>query len=169
MTIDTRAIALTVSIVWGAAATADEPSTDAPAADQSGTAAPKAEEILSGTVPLVDYSQAVKCLKSENIERTEPISDRYIVFHLRGNEIWIAQMRNRCPQMGSNSKLMFVKNNPRICEWDTVRVVRDDGDDEYRLGPPCNLPKFEPVTQEQVAMLKQSILNARKSPARPNQ
>ena len=167
--IDGRAIVLAASIACGAVAIAAEPSADASAVDEPNAAEPQAEEILNGTVPPVDYAQAVKCLKSENIERTEPIGDRYIVFHLRGNEIWIAQMRNRCPLMGSNSKLMFVKNNPRICEWDTVRVVQDDGGDEYRLGPPCNLPKFEPVSKEQVAMLKQSILNARKSPLKPTQ
>jgi len=175
--IEARAVVLAASIAWSVVAVADEPiagepsvqastsepAADASTADKAKAAEPKAEEILNGSAPLLDYSQAVKCLKSENIERTEPIGDRYIVFHLRGNETWIAQMRHRCPQMGPYSKLMFVKNNPRICEWDEVRVVRDDGDDEYRLGPPCNLPKFEPVSREQVEMLKQSILNAGKS------
>jgi len=148
-------------------ASATEPNataTESSAAPASGAKADaSAEDILNGTAPPANYSQAVKCLRSELIERTEPLSDRYIVFHLRGNQIWIAQLRNRCPQMNYDSKLVFVKNNPRICEWDSVRVVLDSGmvgtDDlaDYRLGPPCNLPKFEPITQDQVNLLKQSL------------
>ena len=119
-------------------------------------AGPSAEDILNGTAPPVDYSQAVKCIQSERLERTEPLSERYIVFHLRGEALWIAQMRNRCPGMTSQSKLMFEKINPRICEWDTVRVVYDEGT-HLRFGPRCNLPKFEPVSPEQVDMLKERI------------
>jgi len=129
---------------------------DAPrVAAEPGT--PTFEEIVNGTAPPIDYSQTEKCLRSERIERTEPLSDRFIVFHMRGGALWIAQMRSRCPEMTYDSKLMFEKSNPRICEWDTVRVVHDEGFDGYRYGPRCNLPKFEPVTPQQVDMLKQAL------------
>ena len=118
---------------------------------------PTFDEIVNGTAPPIDYTQTEKCLRSERIERTEPLSDRFIVFHMRGGALWIAQMRNRCPEMTYDSKLMFEKSNPRICEWDTVRVVHDEGLDGYRYGPRCNLPKFEPVTPQQVDMLKQAL------------
>jgi hypothetical protein len=165
--IDVRAVVAAVGLACVAGAIAAETPPGAPAPpEKTVKAEPSAEDILNGTAPPIDYSQAVKCLRSELIERTEPLGDRYIVFHLRGNQMWIAQMRKRCPQMGYDSKLMFVKNNPRICEWDTVRVVLDSGvigtiDEigEYRLGPPCNLPKFEPITQDQVNLLKQSLLH----------
>jgi len=134
-------------------ATAASPAV-APQAGKPGS--PTFDEILNGTAPPTDYSQLQKCLRSELIERTEPLSDRFIVFHMRGGALWIAQMRNRCPEMTYDSKLMFEKSNPRICEWDSVRVVHDEGLD-YRYGPRCNLPKFEPVSPQQVDMLKQAL------------
>jgi hypothetical protein len=138
------------------------------AASGAETSEPSAEDILGGTAPPVDYSQAVKCLQSERLERTEPLSERYIVFHLKGDALWIAQMPARCPGMTNQSKLMFEKINPRICEWDTVRVVYDEGT-HLRLGPRCNLPKFEPVSPEQVEMLKERIVSAKKGPLKTPQ
>ncbi len=139
-----RGLLLCAATLWMAAATAAEPT---------------AEEILSGAAAPLDYSQAVKCIASHKIERTEPLNDGYIVFHLTGNELWLAQLRMRCPGVTANSVLSFEKDAHRLCEWDSVRTVTDDGIGGVRLGPKCNLPKFEPVSPEQVAMLKQHIRN----------
>jgi hypothetical protein len=122
-------------------------------------AEPTAEEILSGTAATADYSEAVKCITSAKIDRTEPLNDRYIVFHLNGDQLWLAQFKVRCPGMTSHSQLSFEKDEHRLCAWDSVRVVTEDGIGGFRLGPRCNLPKFEPVSQEQVDMLKQHIRN----------
>jgi hypothetical protein len=42
--------------------------------------------------------------------------------------------------------------------------VYDEGIGNVRLGPICNLPKFEPVSPEQVEMLRQQIRNPTKAP-----
>ena len=128
---------------------------------------PTAEEILSGTAGPTDYSQAVKCIWSSKIERTEPLNDRYIVFHLTGKQLWLVQLPVRCPGMTRSSVLSFEKNEHRLCEWDSIRTVTNDGVGGFRLGPKCNLPKFEPVSPEQVAMLKQHIRNPGHPPSEP--
>jgi hypothetical protein len=133
-------------------------------ADPAAPDAPAAEAILKGEAPAGDYSQAAKCLPSVDIERTEALSERYIVFHFRNDGLWLAQMRGRCPGMSPNSHLAFEKDKSRLCEWDTVRVVYDEGIGNVRLGPICNLPKFEPVSPEQVEMLRQQIRNPTKVP-----
>jgi hypothetical protein len=120
---------------------------------------PSAEDILNGTAGRVDYSKAVKCISSQKIEHTEPLNDRYIVFHLNGKELWLVQLPVRCPGMTATSTLSFEKDQNRLCEWDSVRTVNEDGIGGFRLGPKCNLPKFEPVSVEQVDMLKQHIRN----------
>jgi hypothetical protein len=153
--IELRRFAIGALVCACAAAIADPP----PAAD-----APAAEAILKGEAPPVDYSQAAKCLPSTDIERTEALSDRYIVFHFRNDGLWLAQMRGRCPGMSPNSHLAIEKDKSRLCEWDTVRVVYDEGIGNVRLGPICNLPKFEPISAEQVEMLRQQIRNPSKIP-----
>ena len=104
---------------------------------------------------------------SAKIDRTEPLNDRYIVFHLSGNQLWLAQLKMKCPGMTALSQLSFEKDENRLCEWDSVRTVNEDGIGGLRLGPKCNLPKFEPVSPEQVDMLKQHIRNPGPSSAEP--
>ena len=119
---------------------------------------PTAEEILKGEAPPIDYSHAMKCLPSYKIERTEVLSERYILFHLDNDALWLAQLRGRCPGVTPNAHLAFGKDEGRLCEWDSVRVVYDDGiGSDVRMGPTCNLPKFDPGSPEQVEMLKQQI------------
>jgi Family of unknown function (DUF6491) len=130
-------------------------------------AEPSAEEILSGTAPPADYSQAVDCIPSAMINRTEPLNDRYIVFHSSGNRLWLVQLKMRCPGMTASSLLSFEKDANRLCEWDSVRTVNDYGMGGVRLGPKCNLPKFEPVSQDQIDMLKQHIRNPGPKAAEP--
>ena len=141
-----------VAVLFACAATAAEPT---------------AEEILNGTAAPADYSQGVKCISSAKIYRTEPLNDRYIVFHLSRNQLWLAQLKMRCPGMTAVSQLSFEKDQHRLCEWDSVRTVNEDGIGGFRLGPKCNLPKFEPVSPEQVDMLKQHIRNPGPSSPEP--
>lgn len=139
-----RGLLLCATTLWISAAMAAEPT---------------AEEILSGAAAPIDYSRAVKCIAWHKIERAELLNDRYIVFHLSGDELWLAQLRMKCPGVTPSSVLSFEKDTNQLCEWDSVRTVTEDGIDGVRLGPKCNLPKFEPVSPEQVAMLKQHIRN----------
>ncbi|HEX5281171.1 MAG TPA: hypothetical protein VFW28_13915 [Micropepsaceae bacterium] len=39
------------------------------------------------------------CLKTENIQRTEIISDRSILFHMRDGRIWRNDLRTACPML----------------------------------------------------------------------
>ncbi len=132
-------------------------------------AEPTAEEILSGAAPPADYSQAVKCIPSATINHAEPLNDRYIVFHSGRDKLWLVQLKMRCPGMTASSLLSFEKDEHRLCEWDSVRTVEDNLMSGPRFGPKCNLPKFEPVSQDQVNMLKQHIRNPGPKAAAPPQ
>jgi hypothetical protein len=126
---------------------------------------PTAEDILKGEAGPIDYSQSVKCIASYKIQRTEPLSDRYILFHLDDGSLWLAQLRARCAGVAPDAHLAFEQKNNRLCEWDSVRVLYDDaGPGGVMFGPKCNLPKFDPVSTEQVEMLKEQI----RKPTRPS-
>jgi Family of unknown function (DUF6491) len=126
-----------------------------------------AEAILKGEAAPIDYSQAVKCIPSYKIERTEPISNGYILFHMQGGALWLAQLRVPCPGITPNAHLSFVKDMGRLCEFDDVRVVYDNGfGNSATFGPRCTLPKFEPVSPEQIEMLKQQLKKPNPPPER---
>jgi hypothetical protein len=140
----------------------------------STAASPSAEEILSGNAPPADYGKRVRCVVAARIEKTEALSNRFIVFYGVRDELWLTQLRRPCPGLTPNSDLMFERRGSyRICEFDTVRTVRgslDPGSVFARpganpdLGVRCMLPEFEAVTPNQVALLKREIRAARKHP-----
>jgi hypothetical protein len=137
----------------------------------SAAATPSAEEILSGQAPLGEYGKHSRCLVSARIERTEVLSDRFILFHAVRGELWLAQLKRRCVGLTPQSDLMFERRgSDRICEFDAVRTVAgsiDPGAVFARpganpdLGVRCTLPEFEQVTAEQIDLLKREIRASR--------
>jgi hypothetical protein len=140
----------------------------------STAASPSAQEILSGNAPPVEYGKRVRCVMSARIEKTEALSDRFIVFYGVRDELWLAQLRRPCLGLTPKSDLMFERRgSDRICKFDTVRTVTgslDAGSVFARaganpdLGVRCMLPEFEAVTPSQIALLKREIRAARKHP-----
>jgi hypothetical protein len=59
--------------------------------------------LLAASVPL--YVQAAApdgasvCLNTRDIERTEAINDRAILFHMRNGKIWRNDLRQACPML----------------------------------------------------------------------
>jgi len=145
-----------VMAVWMAAATA---------------ATPSAEDILSGQAPPGEYGRHSRCLVASRIERTEVLSDRFILFHAVRGELWLAQLKRRCVGLTPQSDLMFERRgSDRICEFDAVRTVTgsiDPGSVFARpganpdLGLRCTLPEFELVTEQQIDLLKREIRASR--------
>jgi hypothetical protein len=125
-------------------------------------AEPTAEEILSGAAPSGEYVKRVRCIVASRIDRTEVLSDRFILFHVGNDELWLARLKMRCTGLTPRSDLMFVKSSDRICEWDAVRTLNQEGLGEVDVGQACTLPEFESVTKEQVELLEREIKSARR-------
>jgi hypothetical protein len=140
----------------------------------SAAASPSAEEILSGQAPPAEYGQHSRCLVSARIERTEVLSDRFILFHVVRDELWLAQLKRRCVGLTPHSDLVFERRGgDRICEFDAVRTVAGSVGPGGLTGPPganpdlglrCTLPQFELVTPQQIELLQREIRAAQKRP-----
>ena len=128
-----------------------------PVQEDSAERAPTVEEILTTKPSPDDYVKERRCVRPSRIERTEILSERLIVFHVRGGEKLLVQLRQRCPGLRRNAKLLYEKGGQRICEHDTVRAMFELGAGHGQWGPPCSLPAFEPVSAEQVEFLKQEL------------
>jgi hypothetical protein len=132
--------------------------------------APSAEEILSGAAPPGEYVKKDTCIISARIKRTEVLSERFILFHLYDHgELWLARLPQRCSGLTPRSKLVFDKNNDRLCKWDSVRTVMNEDSSMPQFGPRCVLPEFEAVTPDQVEQLKKEIASARYRTSKPAQ
>ncbi|MGH8595077.1 MAG: DUF6491 family protein [Gammaproteobacteria bacterium] len=129
---------------------------------------PSAEDILSGAAPAGEYVTKAKCVVSTRINRSEVLSDRFVVLHVARKELWLVRLRQRCSGLRPGSKVVYIKQNPdRICDMDALRTITGEESVTPQLGPICPLPEFEAVTKEQVEQLRKEIASARYRPPKP--
>ena len=78
-----------VIVLWGACAFGDAPEGER---DLDAVVA----EILAGPDD-TGYGEPKRCIVSGRIDRTQVLSDRMVVFHMRGGEKYVVQFKRRCP------------------------------------------------------------------------
>ena len=113
-------------------------------------------EILAGPDD-ADYSETKRCIISGRIDRTEVLSDRFIVFHLRGGKKYVVQFKHRCPGLRRNGVTRIERRSAQICANDTIQGRYGMGFDDQSWGPRCIIPRFEPVTEEQITFLEEAL------------
>ena len=113
-------------------------------------------EILAGPDE-TDYGESERCIISSRIDHTEVLSDRFIVFHMRGGEKYVVQFERRCPGLRRNGLTRFERRSVRICASDTVQGLYGMSPDIGSWGPRCILPEFEPVTEEQITFIEEAL------------
>jgi hypothetical protein len=126
--------------------------------------APTVDDILTSKPSEEDYGTERRCVRSIAIERTEILSEKLIVFHMkRDDEKLLLQFQQRCPGLRRDVPLLYEKGDTsRICEHDTVQPRLDLGA-ASRWGPKCILPAFESVTAEQIEFLKAELRGKRRA------
>ena len=113
-------------------------------------------EILAGPDES-DYSATERCIVSGRIDRTEVLSDRFVVFHLRGGKKYVVQFKRRCPGLRRNGLTRIERRSSHICANDTIQGLYGIGLDDGTWGPRCILPRFEPVTEEQITFIEEAL------------
>ena len=117
-------------------------------------------EILSGD-SVEDYDSSQDCIARSRISRTEILNERFVVFHLRGDEKYLVQFRRRCPGLRRNGTMRLETRSFRVCAMDTIQGFYEMGIGRGTWGASCLIPGFEPVTREQVAILKEELRRSR--------
>ena len=108
-----------------------------------------------------EYDTTENCIARSRISRTEILNERFVVFHLRGDEKYLVQFRHRCPGLRRNGTMRLETRSFRICSMDTVQGLYEIGIGRGTWGPSCMIPGFEPVTREQVAIIKEELRRPR--------
>ena len=143
-------IAVVAILVLGGAGVADE------APEEESDLDSVIAEILAGPEES-GYSESKRCLVSGRIDRTEVLSERLIAFHLRGGEKYVVQFKHRCRGLRRNGLTRVERRSMHICADDTIQGLYGMGPADGWWGPRCRLPKFEPVTEAQIAFLKEAL------------
>ncbi len=97
---------------------------------------------------------AVKCVQIRSIGTTDIIDDRTIVFHMRGRDVYLNRLPNRCPGLKIADAFGYETSLSVLCNVDIIRVLRNFGG-RFHSGAGCGLGMFEPTTKEEIALLKE--------------
>lgn len=108
-----------------------------------------------------EYDTTQNCIARSRISRTEILNERFVVFHLRGDEKYLVQFQHRCPGLRRNGTMRLETRSFRVCSMDTIQGFYEMGIGRGNWGPSCMIPGFEPVTQEQVAIIKEELRRPR--------
>lgn len=124
---------------------------------------PEIERLLTETSDPEEYAQTERCLSTRSIRETEVLDDRHIVFEMRPEKYYVVQFRHSCHRLNPRSTLVYETRDNRLCRLDQIRAGNTPGYGD--LGPPCSIPGFIEVTEQQVVLLRETLKVRRKRQA----
>ena len=119
--------------------------------------------ILDSTPDPKDYQRRTHCISKIAIRDHEVLSKRHIVFTMRGEgrPKFLVQFGRHC--FGLHRKAILnleSRGSSRLCIGDYVRTeVFEFG--RRTWGPRCTIPDFEPITDYQLALLRDALQTGR--------
>lgn len=107
------------------------------------------EKILNEPADPDSYTEERDCLPSSRYRNIEIIDEQRIAFFGPGKQIWINQLRNRCPGLRRNKPLRFESRTGRLCAMSRFDIIDFNG-----ASFPCSLGRFSRVSEQQLEGLK---------------
>ncbi len=124
---------------------------------------PEVEKILSAPAGDSDYPKQDRCLPLHRIRSVTVLDQRHIAFKLNRKQLYLIQFEHRCPGIRRNNPVAYeTVSGSSLCALDAIRGIQQYGFGDRRLGPPCSIPGFEPITEEQLRALKEALRHQRK-------
>jgi hypothetical protein len=108
-----------------------------------------------------------RCINRAQISRTIVLDERRIAFVLRGgNEIWLNQLRTRCPGLRDGMALEIQGGTSmRLCRMDSIAGI-DMSMARMRVDPritgTCLLGDFERISEDQLSLLREALQEERR-------
>ena len=93
--------------------------------------------------------EPVSCVNNRDIEDTDAVTDRVILFHMRGGKTYRNDLPQSCPRVSRpGTAIVHTSTIDRLCSIDTVQVV--DPTSGFNYGA-CQLGKFVPYEMPKTA------------------
>jgi len=108
-----------------------------------------------------EYFKLEKCIQTQQIRRTYIVDDRTIIFYMSRKKIYMNQLPHRCSglRIAGTFSYRLTAAGTRLCNIDLITVVRPFGG-LSNTGASCGLGMFRPVTEEEVAMIRNKEVEA---------
>ncbi len=123
------------------------------AAHQDAPASPALDALLNSTSE--DTPDAKRCIRQASIDKTDVLNSNIIVFKDERKRIFINQMPVKCLDLRPGAKVVYTsRGDGQLCQLDSINVLHP-GAGGLTTGPSCMLGKFEPISQDQLDVLKE--------------
>jgi len=104
-------------------------------------------------LPIADFSDEFedlteRCLPLYKVKKMEALSEFHVVVTLKDRSKYLVQFE-RCPGLRERATLSYSTNGSRLCALDGLRPITGLGVSATQ-GPSCQIPGFEPVSDEQI-------------------
>lgn len=86
----------------------------------------------------------VRCVSLSQIDSTEVVDDKTILFRMRGGQYYRNSLPYRCPSLKFEKSFLYKTSISQLCNVDIIYVLERYGGN-YQQGAGCGLGMFEPV------------------------
>ena len=124
------------------------------------------EEILEYDPKANDYKATKRCINPRHIRGHEVLSSRFIAFKMNDDSRLLLQLKRACPSIRRGVMLQFEKQGVQFCRNDSIRGIdpnefREQGTHHRPLTRACRIPGFEPISREQLVLLRNGLRTKR--------
>ncbi len=89
-----------------------------------------------------------RCISLLDLQRTEILDDRTILFHMRGGTVYLNHLGRECPGLEREKRFMYSPTSTQLCAIDGVTVI-EKWDFGFTRGFTCALGRFDPITPDE--------------------
>jgi hypothetical protein len=99
--------------------------------------------------------EAERCISLTQLDRTDIIDDRNILFYMRGNTVYLNQLPNRCSGLRMADRFSYRPTINRLCTVDTITPLHYGGPGGLGMtgGVSCKLGYFKAITEDEILVL----------------
>ena len=89
-----------------------------------------------------------RCIHLHKLRKMEALTEHHVVLTMKDASKYLVQFKG-CPGLRENVTLRYSSNGSRLCAHDGLQPITGLGA-ARTFGPSCQIPGFEPVSDEQI-------------------
>lgn len=109
----------------------------------------------------VSQDPPMRCVQLTSIQHISILDNRHIVFYMNNGKRYLNTLPYACSGLKMSGTILYRTSLNRLCDVDIITVLDSVGS-EYIPGPSCGLGGFEPITDQEIATLKDQLKKAKK-------
>ena len=118
------------------------------------------EEILNQDPQKEDYVEERNCISAHRIRNVKVLDEHHVIFNMRRNKRYLVQFKHRCFGLKLNQPVSYEVNSSQVCKFDSIQGLENFAG-RLQAGQRCRISGFQSISEEQVAVLKETLKNDR--------